>query len=466
MASRSSGSMGVMVALVIFILMTIALMLTNMLTWTKLQQARDEHEAASSSLAVYVAQNEQNRDDITRIRSRAETERQSVVMHLLDSRRELMTRLTGDPNTSPDVFLQSVEGAFAGSESAAEAGVQPDGVVLTNLRNTLAQLDNLTSNLESYRLEVETSGNQLEQEVARRETLTRNHRETIDGIQQEIDRLRTQVEEYAAATTEHQGWMDGRVERIRGEMEEQIGALEAAVDNAENEIAKLEQDNRTLIETVKATRISGQSEADLADGEVVRVLQDDNVFINLGRNEQVVLGMTFDVYSNATELRRNAQGQIPPGKATIEVTQVGQTTSTARITRSTSGRGVVEGDIIVNPIYDPDKQYSFFVFGNFDLDGENGPSELETQLVESRIRDWGGVLRDEFRGDIDFLVLGQQPTRPVQPPTNAPLVVWQRYENDVRFYTQYQDYLEKAASLSVPVLNQNRLLTLIGYYSY
>ncbi|MFW5653876.1 MAG: hypothetical protein ACOC0P_07495, partial [Planctomycetota bacterium] len=229
---------------------------------------------------------------------------------------------------------------------------------------------------------------------------------------------------------------------------------------------QLEQDNRTLIETVKSTRISRQSEADLADGEIVRVLQDDNVFINLGRSDQVVLGMSFDVYSNATELRRNAQGQIPQGKATIEITQVGETTSTARVTRSTPGRGVVEGDIIVNPIYDRDKSYSFFVFGDFDLDGENGPSDLETQLVKSRIRDWGGEVRDEFRGDIDFLVLGQQPTRPVQPPTNAPLVVWQRYENEVRFYTQYQDYLDKAESLSIPVLNQNRLLTLIGYYSY
>lgn len=466
MASRSSGSMGVMVALVIFILLTIALMLTNMLTWTKLQQARTDRESAATSLSKYVAQNEETRDDITRIRGQAEQERRSVVMHLLQQRRDLMTQLAGDPNLNPTNFLQSVQSAFSASPGAAAAGVQADGVVLTNVRNTLARLDELTSNLERYRTEVETAGNRLEEEVARRESLTANHRETIEGIQQEIDRLREQVDEYAAATTEHQGWMDGRVEQIRADMEEQISSLEAAVDKAENEIARLEQDNRTLIETVKATRISGQSEADLADGEVVRVLQDDNVFINRGRNDQIVLGMTFDVYSNATELRRNAQGQIPAGKATIEVTQVGQTTSTARIVRGTMGRGVVEGDIVVNPIYDPDKKYSFFVFGNFDLDGENGPSDLETQLVKSRIRDWGGEIRDEFRGDIDFLVLGQQPVRPVQPPTNAPLVVWQRYENDVRFYTQYQDYLTKADSLSVPVLNQNRLLTLIGYYAY
>ena len=38
------------------------------------------------------------------------------------------------------------------------------------------------------------------------------------------------------------------------------------------------------------------------------------------------------------------------------------------------------------------------------------------------------------------------------------------YQHRRRFYEDYNAYLQKAQKLSIPVVNQNRLLTLIGYY--
>ena len=45
---------------------------------------------------------------------------------------------------------------------------------------------------------------------------------------------------------------------------------------------------------------------------------------------------------------------------------VGDTASTCRVTSEVKGNPVVKGDVIANAIYDPNKQYKFVAFGNFD----------------------------------------------------------------------------------------------------
>jgi len=290
--------------------------------------------------------------------------------------------------------------------------------------------------------------------IARRADLETSHQATIDALQEEIDRIQASADAYARQVAEAEESMEQRVERIRADQEDEADDLRNLLDAERTKVAQLTDLNRSLKERVNAVTISGRSEADLVDGRVARMLDSDEVFIDLGRKHNIVLGMTFDVYSNPT----------PPGKATIEVTRVDDATSRARVVRSTIGRAVVEGDILVNPVYDPDKEYSFYVFGDFDLDLEDGPSPQETDIVKARIREWGGTIRDEFTGDIDYLVLGMEPVEPspLPPSPTGPQV--RQYQQQKRLIDRYEALLEEARSLSIPVLNQNRLFTLIGYY--
>ena len=98
--------------------------------------------------------------------------------------------------------------------------------------------------------------------------------------------------------------------------------------------------------------------------------------------------MTFEIYDDSAQLRPDANGDMPRGKASVEVIKVGDTTSTAKVTRSNRGRPIVRDDILVNALYDPTYQYKFLVHGRFAANGDGVPASGH-DFVDQRIDDWG-----------------------------------------------------------------------------
>ena len=153
------------------------------------------------------------------------------------------------------------------------------------------------------------------------------------------------------------------------------------------------------------------------------------------------------------------------GKATIEVMSVGENSATCRIVRQERGRPILEGDLIANIVYDPNVTYRFFVFGDFDLNNTGQSTKTDKQVVERMITEWGGKLGDSLSYDTDFLVLGPEPKKPEELPADVvDFVKRSAYAEAKKEYDRYQDLLKDARSLSIPVLNQNRFLSLVGYY--
>lgn len=454
MASRSNSGMGVLVALVIFIMLTITLLLLLMLFYTKADKEAQARESAEAAAREFIRQDERNRDDITRLKSEASAEGKSVVMYLRDQIQTTMRKVAGNANLSPARLGTQLE----------QLGMA-EGESLTGLVTTLrTELKDAQDQIDSLESELNNAHTRLGEEVARREQNQKDYEATVAALKADIDATKARADRYQQQVLQSEQNMDARVQEIRDNLEQRIASLTEQLERRDVTIAGL-QDNVTSLQTrLRETSISSVDEGQQTDGEIVRMVGNDEVFINLGQKQHVVLGMTFNVYGSTSEMRPDAAGQVPQGKATIEVTRIGDTTSTARIIRSTPGRAVVEGDLIVNPVYDRNKEYQFFVFGDFDLDGENGTSSLETEIVRSRIKEWGGNIRDQFSGDIDFLVLGVAPTMPLQPRSDATPPEVMRYRRERQFYDDYQNLLDRAQKLSIPVLNQNRLLTLIGYY--
>lgn len=454
MASRSNSGMGVLVALVIFIMLTITLLLLLMLFYTKADKEAQARESAEAAAREFIRQDERNRDDITRLKSEASAEGKSVVMYLRDQIQTTMRKVAGNANLSPARLGTQLE----------QLGMA-EGESLTGLVTTLrTELKDAQDQIDSLESELNNAHTRLGEEVARREQNQKDYEATVAALKADIDATKARADRYQQQVLQSEQNMDARVQEIRDNLEQRIASLTEQLERRDVTIAGL-QDNVTSLQTrLRETSISSVDEGQQTDGEIVRMVGNDEVFINLGQKQHVVLGMTFNVYGSTSEMRPDAAGQVPQGKATIEVTRIGDTTSTARIIRATPGRAVVEGDLIVNPVYDRNKEYQFFVFGDFDLDGENGTSSLETEIVRSRIKEWGGNIRDQFSGDIDFLVLGVAPTMPLQPRSDATPPEVMRYRRERQFYDDYQNLLDRAQKLSIPVLNQNRLLTLIGYY--
>ena len=212
----------------------------------------------------------------------------------------------------------------------------------------------------------------------------------------------------------------------------------------------------------------------LPDGRVASILGDKKlVYIDRGRADHIIRGLTFEVYDAAVGIVRNQFDEFR-GKATIEVVSVEDRSSKCRIVRRLPSQEILEGDVIGNVVYDPSMILKFFVYGEFDIDSIGQATQSDRRRIELMVQQWGAQLVSsqvpggdpaEINYDVDFLVLGKQPALPEEPGEDVvdPLVLKQ-YERSKTMYENYHSLVAEGQALSIPILNQNRFLTMAGYY--
>ncbi len=352
---------------------------------------------------------------------------------------------------------------------------------LTHKEDVIASLSNQISTLQAAQAEAEDTITQERETIAAREAELARQKAQADGTMQEIqDRARQIEQQLAAVSAEReqiQQTLQETMSNANASAQNQIDALNDQLEDLESEladvlanereqadyIAYLEEQLRDKIEVPEVAR---------ADGEILSVFNNGRqLFINRGRRQGIMLGMTFEVFDSSDVIRLSDQGGIR-GKATIEVYDIQDDTATCRVVRSTRGGQVTASDAIVNLIYDPNKVFTFFVYGDFDIEFDGGENDIGR--IKSLVTEWGAELA-ELRLDedglpmlspeIDFIVLGAQPVFPEEPDDNNfdPEVI-QAWQAKVREYETYQLLLDDAKLLRIPVLNQNRFIDLVGYY--
>ena len=105
------------------------------------------------------------------------------------------------------------------------------------------------------------------------------------------------------------------------------------------------------------------------------------------------------------------------------------------------------------------------MYGNFDVDGNNLWTPAEADVVKSLVTRWGGKLVDKININTDFVVLGQEPIVPVftkeelDDPINK-----QKLDNKLAELKMFNDLVNQASTLHIPVMNQNRFMYFIGYF--
>ncbi|HYE02390.1 MAG TPA: hypothetical protein VD963_04040, partial [Phycisphaerales bacterium] len=295
-------------------------------------------------------------------------------------------------------------------------------------------------------------------------TIETSSREALAAVTAELDRYKDEVERYREEITQLKGVMNQQVEQARDEARETTARLNVDITELQKQVALGNETAKRLQESLRGQTFKAGDEYALVDAQVIGLDTAENVaFINIGRNQKVVLGMTFEVYSEPTAIRPNAEtGDYPPGKAALEVIRVDDDTAVARIVRAKRGNPVVRGDVIANAVYDPRKTYRMLVFGNFDANRDGKATPGEQADIEAMIRVWGGQVVQELSGNVDFLVLGDRPVLPPAPPATAPVPVIQEYVRQRGVVQQYDRLLEQARATSIPIINENRLRTLVG----
>lgn len=314
------------------------------------------------------------------------------------------------------------------------------------------------------------------------------HRRTADNLAEKERLVQQQIEQLKAArdtfeqqvaqleTQARQAREEG--ERRLSDKDAQVGELTRTLEAREQQMNQLRREWETerrefqlentrkerqvaeLQKTIQAVKGSFDPEAILkkADGRVLRAIPgSDVVYVNLGSENHIKVGMPFVVFSQAETADRELRG-----KAALEVTHVMESSAECRVTRSRPGQPIMEGDIVVNIAYEQGRKPKFVVRGDFDLnyDGQIDFDGLER--VADIIRQWGGQVTPELDESVDFVVIGVAPLTAEIGPNDSDIV---RYQKERRLLerTQFQRLIEQARGMFIPVITQNQFLFLTGY---
>ncbi len=196
------------------------------------------------------------------------------------------------------------------------------------------------------------------------------------------------------------------------------------------------------------------------DGMVLTAVPGDGVvYIDLGADDRLTLGLQFAVYASDDGVPADGRS-----KAQIEVVSISDSSAECKIVRVAPNELILEGDLVANPIYDPSRPQAFRVVGEFDLNRDGLADPGGPSVVEALITEWGGSVAGELNAMTDFVVLGAPPRRP-RDTARRDLSPEQlrRVEADRVAWQGYVDTVETAKALSVPVLSQDVFLNFLGY---
>lgn len=457
MASRPSSPL-VAVTITLLAIASVGFFVASLVFLSKWQNA-EEQLARLRQDSEEVFRPSERTPRIDAMITRARGQRQSLVGYLDQSLRTAMERVAGDPDLTTADLVARLEGGegFPGVEGA---DARPLLGVLSERESRIRQL---SERLDEAQRVAATAQSDLQAEVGRVSRIIEENQSTIAALNAQIDDYRAQVERYRTQVGETIATNNQRVAGFRTELTEERGRLE-------DRIARLEQENLILqgqLDSLRAERgddlLRPTADYALVDGRVVSVnASERSAFIDLSRADRLVLGMSFEVYADPASIRPDEEGNYPRGKATVEVIRIGDDSSTVRILREARGNPIVAGDVLANAVYDPRKSYKFTVAGEFDLNRDGVAADFERRQVRALITNWGGEITEDLEGDSDFLVLGERPDLPPQPPVDAPVALINEYIRLQRAALEYDRLFDVAKQTGIPVLNQNRLLTLTG----
>lgn len=452
MASRTTSSTAMLVGLSVFALLALVFFVLSVVFLAQSQRLSNDLTTARNDLAAAVKPDERD-DRWEEIKRQASSAGTGAVRFLDSSMSEAMRMTTGNRKDSAETFKAKVTKALG--ENA-----QP---LMTVLADRDRQIAELNANLAQAQAERQSAQDDLKAASDRIAKIQDENRATVASLNGEIGGYKAELDRYRTGVESAQTSMQERVDSLRSESDRSTSELQAKVDSLQQELLIKQELLDKALGKSESARLKPGEESALVDARIVGVNPAARqVYLGVGRKQNAVLGMTFEVYSVGTAITPDAEGVYPPGKASVEIVRVEENSSLARLTRETRGNPVIVGDSVANAVYDPSKRYSFCVFGSFDTNADAVATPQETADIETMIKDWGGTVTDTITGSTDFLVLGERPILPPEPKPDDPIELIQRYLRLKQNAQRYDELFETAKRTSIPVLNQNRLMTLTG----
>jgi hypothetical protein len=464
MATRSGGISGAIYALVIFVFLFVIATSLAILFYTQRTKAQDQAAQTDERISELVRDAERSSDVYNELMGAAEAQNRSLFAEMSQRIEGLARLLTGDGSMP----LTQIEAQLTDDQNNVTYAIPEMRRLEAAAREAQAQVRAIAAERDK----VEGQIAKLEADMAREEQA---HRKELAELSDVLEQQKIEYDAALAAAKAERDELTKRYEDYKAKARATERAKDAQIAALNSELAQKEARIQALVNIVKENRLTAPDMTLEYDGQIIDVEPAENiVHINLGRDDRLILGMTFEVFDKTggvqTQVKRHGQLIHVGGKASIEVIRFSESGETAacRVIRQSFGRPLVEGDIVSNIVFDRNREFRFFVYGDFDLNNDGKPTPTERQRVVQLIEEWGGVViqSQTMPVDTDFLILGQNIEYPQDlpdepPPTLEDLARLQQKRDQWRTYEELSGL---ARELSIPVLTQNRFLTLIGYY--
>ncbi len=341
----------------------------------------------------------------------------------------------------------------------------PNGVaLLKTIEEMKSKLDNARAEIVQLAQINEDFQTDLEDATNREEQKRENFLAELNQFQSEVDQIRGSFDALKGtmdtANAEQVNTFQEKLDTEQANLRQKqldLQTTEKKLDESDT----LLHDALTKLEAIKP-KPDKEVQAHQPDAQIVRIdSQNGIVYLDAGVKDHVYRGLTFAIYDRNKPIPEDGES-----KAEIEVFQVAERVSAARIVKSDTKDPVVKNDIVANLIWDRNMPNRFVVAGEFDFNNDGRIDADGAQRIAELIERWGGIVADNITVDTDFLIVGIEPVskrRPSQQELDLDPMAQQRYEISVKKIGDYNQLLDKAASLGIPVFNQKRFLFLIGY---
>jgi len=328
-------------------------------------------------------------------------------------------------------------------------------------------IDNLTDMQSSLKAQLDELQQQFDDTVAvgfEREQALLAEKEKY---QQQVNRIKKDYDEL-------KGLLEQSSEQRIGNLMAQLNERELDRDQLREDLLKTQAELRqaeTKMELAlkQLHEVKPLPSIDVAafkpDGKVMLInAQTGIVHLNLGSRDRIYRGLTFSVYDKNLPFPKDGKP-----KAEIEVFDIQEDISMARIIRSEINKPILEGDIAANLIWDRDKTNVFVIAGEFDINNDGQIDIDASEKIKKLIEQWGGEVADSVSMKTDFAVLGSAP-KVLKKPTYEEIEIYpdalEKYEDSIFKRERYEQVMERAQSLSVPIFNIERFLYFVGYKTY
>jgi hypothetical protein len=461
----SAGRTVPLYVLIIFVVLFLLATTGLVLLFVNQEGLRQEAQQASATFDEYIGTSVKTKLEPFKALGKEMKPKMTAAGALLQDRNTLAQLVTGNTSSTSKEVLDKVQG-FASTLSGPDADklketAKTDLLGAFRLAVTIAQ----NSVQESQNLR-----NELTECQKSKDTVTAGFKDLEGKFTANTDKVMAQLTSLQQIFDTYKKDFTDQLESVKSQVNKELqGKLTQMQKSFNLNIDELRDTVRRNIQVlIKSSAELGSSEMrarigmtvdqllQKTDGEVLDIAG-PVVYISLGKQQNIQQGMRLVVISP------NDKGQNRPAiKAILNVTNVGDLTSETRVVASASANPILQGDLLINLVYDRDMVLNFFVMGDFDLNGDGYMDPNGVEQVAEIITLSGGKVCKQLSPEVNFVVVGVAPEKPEKPSVEGEAADAE-FEKQLKAVQHFNDLTDQVKALGIPTISSDLFLKYTGY---